>query len=342
MADELTSEIQGLLGDMNNVSKPPVEHGSWNAFARIFDIKGQKIDCATEDTVLWNIPRLDKDHGENWFISFLVPFLAGRMPSNYCGGVGHQNKLRMECYLWSWATCCTAWTQLLTSPWTCWHIRFPVLRTIFTLSPPCPAWSKGGKSTGLYATDGWDFLEITHLCQLGNSLACIFECSDDVDKRKHFIHIDHAMQLAGFKKVLSQNVSVHELSHNLRTRWFGWERMLPHPQDLCHDFQWEAWCLGTPTSIGSSSRLPWKISWSLMSAYSMCMETLDKKRFPGPQTRQQVTLTWLKNALTNAGQRFAPLTEVNTIFMYRTCKPEASTLPWLWPGCLEVFRVLSS
>ena len=74
---------------------------------------------------------------------------------------------------------------------------------------------------GLYATDGWDFLEVTHLCMLGKALACIFECSDDVNKHKHFVHIQHAMQLAGYTMVYSQNVSVHELTHNLRTRWFG-------------------------------------------------------------------------------------------------------------------------
>ena len=92
---------------------------------------------------------------------------------------------------------------------------------IYTLSPPCPSWPKGGKSMGLYATDGWDFLEVRHLCMLGKPLACIFERSDDVNKRKHFVHIQHAMQLAGYMMVYSQNVPVHELTHNLRTRWFG-------------------------------------------------------------------------------------------------------------------------
>ena len=70
--------------------------------------------------------------------------------------------------------------------------------TIYTVSPPCSAWSRGGKSFGLHAADGWDFLEVVHLCLLGKPLACVFECSDDVDKHVHFVHIKHAFALAGF------------------------------------------------------------------------------------------------------------------------------------------------
>ena len=92
-----------------------------------------------------------------------------------------------------------------------------------------------GKSFGLCPTTGWDFLEVVHLCMLGKPLACAFECSDDVHKHQRFGHIQHAMTIAGYTNVVSQNVTAHELTHNQRTRWFGiWLRndITPQPFTL--------------------------------------------------------------------------------------------------------------
>ena len=58
MADELGNEIRMLLGDMNGVSKPPSELGSWNAFAKISDIKGGSLYCSLLDTALVPYERL--------------------------------------------------------------------------------------------------------------------------------------------------------------------------------------------------------------------------------------------------------------------------------------------
>ena len=61
-----------------------------------------------------------------------------------------------------------------------------------------------------------------HLALLGRkgeSLLDFFECSDDVDKRKHFIHIGHAMQLAGFKKDKDHGWS---LVHLFSGAFSGW------------------------------------------------------------------------------------------------------------------------
>ena len=52
MADELSNDIRMLLGDMNGMSKPPSELGSWNTFARIYDIRGGFLCCSLLDTSL--------------------------------------------------------------------------------------------------------------------------------------------------------------------------------------------------------------------------------------------------------------------------------------------------
>ena len=58
MADELGNEIRMLLGDMNGMSKPPSELGSWNAFAKFYDIKGGSLYCSLLDTALVPYVRL--------------------------------------------------------------------------------------------------------------------------------------------------------------------------------------------------------------------------------------------------------------------------------------------
>ena len=52
MADELGNEIRMLLGDMNGMPKRPSELGSWNAFAKFYDIKGGSLYCSLLDTAL--------------------------------------------------------------------------------------------------------------------------------------------------------------------------------------------------------------------------------------------------------------------------------------------------
>ena len=52
MANELSNDIRMLLGDMKGMSKPPSELGSWNAFARIYDIRGGFLCCSLLDTAL--------------------------------------------------------------------------------------------------------------------------------------------------------------------------------------------------------------------------------------------------------------------------------------------------
>ena len=47
MANELGSEIRMLLGNMNVMSKSPSKLGSWNTFAKIYNIKGGSLYCSS-------------------------------------------------------------------------------------------------------------------------------------------------------------------------------------------------------------------------------------------------------------------------------------------------------
>lgn len=65
---------------------------------------------------------------------------------------------------------------------------------------------------------------IEHLCRVRPVLA-LFECSDGIEAHPHWRVLSAAMQLAGYKKIWSQDVAIHQLTSNHRTRWLAiWAR----------------------------------------------------------------------------------------------------------------------
>ena len=96
---------------------------------------------------------------------------------------------------------------------------------LMTLSPPCPSWSRGGKHSGLATDEGFCFLDaIEHVARVRPVLA-LFECSDGIEGHPHWRVLSAAMQLAGYSKVWSQDVAIHQITSNFRTRWIAvWVR----------------------------------------------------------------------------------------------------------------------
>ena len=72
---------------------------------------------------------------------------------------------------------------------------------LFTLSPPCPSWSRGGKNSGLGTDEGFCFLDaIEHVARARPVLA-LFECSDGIENHPHWRVLSAALQLGGYQKV---------------------------------------------------------------------------------------------------------------------------------------------
>ena len=96
---------------------------------------------------------------------------------------------------------------------------------LMTLSPPCPSWSKGGKNSGLATDEGFCFLDaIEHISRVRPVIA-IFECSDGIEAHPHWRILSAALQLAGYHKMWSQDLAIHQLTSNYRTRWLAvWVR----------------------------------------------------------------------------------------------------------------------
>ena len=101
-----------------------------------------------------------------------------------------------------------------------------VSNLLTTCSPPCPSWSRGGKNSGLASDEGYCFLDgILHLCKTC-PIAALFECSDDIEAHSHWRALSAGLQLAGYRCFWSQDVALHQLTGNHRTRWLAvWLRL---------------------------------------------------------------------------------------------------------------------
>lgn len=79
---------------------------------------------------------------------------------------------------------------------------------MMTLSPPCTSWSRGGKHSGLATDEGFCFLDaIEHVARVRPILA-LFDCSDGIEAHPHWRALSAALQLAGYRKVWSQDVAI--------------------------------------------------------------------------------------------------------------------------------------
>ena len=96
---------------------------------------------------------------------------------------------------------------------------------VMTLSPPCPSWSRGGRNSGLATDEGFCFLDAIQHVARTRPLLALFECSDGIEARAHWRAISAALQLAGYQKIWSQDVAIHQITGNHRTRWLAvWGR----------------------------------------------------------------------------------------------------------------------
>ena len=61
--------------------------------------------------------------------------------------------------------------------------------------------------------------------QRARPVLALFECSDGIEAHPHWRVLSAAMQLAGYQRLWSQDVAMHQLTGNHRTRWLAvWSR----------------------------------------------------------------------------------------------------------------------
>lgn len=105
------------------------------------------------------------------------------------------------------------------------HVCTPVANLCYTASPPCPTWSRSGKSAGIDDAQGWAFVDLIRMCVAGQPLMIAIECVDELVNHRHFVILQQLFENAGFDCTWQDVVPYHMLAHVHRTRWLGiWMR----------------------------------------------------------------------------------------------------------------------
>ena len=100
-----------------------------------------------------------------------------------------------------------------------------LMNEIFTCSPPCVSWSRGGKSQGLECDSGLAFSESVAKIRVMRPILVLFECSDQISNHPHYQIIRASMHAAGYRQVWSQVVPFDAIAKMYRTRWLAaWAR----------------------------------------------------------------------------------------------------------------------
>lgn len=116
---------------------------------------------------------------------------------------------------------------------------------IFTCSPPCQSWSKGGKGSGLEPKNGQSFIKAINCASKARPVAVLVECSDLLPKHPHYQIVRACFSFAGYKLVYSGTLKLEDLAPMMRSRWFAiWVR-----QDIKHSLPKQIAC-SDPCKVG--------------------------------------------------------------------------------------------
>ena len=92
---------------------------------------------------------------------------------------------------------------------------------VFTGSPPCQPWCKGGTHGGLQCDNGIAFIEFIQKAKQARPTVVCVECADSTPQHEHFALLRKCFEYAGFRFYWSDIVQYENLSSMWRTRWLA-------------------------------------------------------------------------------------------------------------------------
>ena len=104
---------------------------------------------------------------------------------------------------------------------TCFHVFDPQSNALFTGSPPCPTWSRGGRSAGIQDPQGFAFVDFIRMVTAGQPLFVGVECVDEIVAHDHFPFLLNLFNKVGYVCKWHRVIPLHQLAHVFRTRWLG-------------------------------------------------------------------------------------------------------------------------
>ena len=200
-----------------------------------------------DDTVIIPRPEFDDDLACNFVHGFCGAFSGWSQAASFLSRVDCGHCVGQQFYIDHDEEVMTLWStkhssqvyrppiapQLLWNPsnhigicagiedWTFFHLIANSANTVVTLSPPCPTWSKGGRSQGLNHPNGWAFVEAIETCAVLQANIVVVECVDEIMHHPHFCFVDALFKQFGFVRIFQQCTPHHHLANHMRTRWLA-------------------------------------------------------------------------------------------------------------------------
>ena len=97
----------------------------------------------------------------------------------------------------------------------------PMSNLVFSASPPCVSWSKGGFGRGLNCPEGWSFVEAIKQCAMGQPVLLALECVDALAQHPHFQIVSLLLRDLGYVSIWEDVVHYRAFVHMHRSRWLA-------------------------------------------------------------------------------------------------------------------------
>ena len=101
------------------------------------------------------------------------------------------------------------------------HSVQPLSNLVFSASPPCVSWSKGGFGRGLNCPEGWSFVEAIKQCAMGQPVILALECVDALAQHHHFQIVSLMLRDLGYVGIWEDVVHYHAFVHMHRSKWLA-------------------------------------------------------------------------------------------------------------------------
>ena len=101
------------------------------------------------------------------------------------------------------------------------HVVQPLANFIFTASPPCISWSRGGLGRGLNCFEGWTFVDCLKQCAFAQPTMLNLECVDELARHAHFPIIRRLLHVIGYRALWEGTLPYCTFAHMQRTRWLA-------------------------------------------------------------------------------------------------------------------------
>ncbi len=202
-----------------------------------------------KETALWCIPEVEQGVSVTYLNLFSGAFAGWERATTWLQRQGHSQIFRsisvdfepQVMHVWSVQTNAKIWERPIHYDFSTQDVAFGILTCVsdptilnawrcayngvFTCSPPCQSWSKGGKGSGLESTNGLSFIKAINTAGKARPIAIAVECSDLLPKHQHFCIVKACFAFMGYKLAFSSILKLEDLAPMTRSRWLAvWHR----------------------------------------------------------------------------------------------------------------------